>query len=163
MQDPFSQLAEKDISKIISNLLQVLDFLKSNQWLKGVESRVGEIDEEGGVEELMVVSTTTASKVGKVVEMSVEESVVEVEELEDVIMSTEELQEPIVIVQDIQDIAEAKDTVDEEEANSPSVEVSLEVENEHDTLPPTKEIPSLAETAVIPSKIIPVDTLNPEF
>lgn len=33
----------------MSEVLQIVDFLKQNDWLRGVEGRVGEIDEEGGV------------------------------------------------------------------------------------------------------------------
>ena len=50
--DPFAQLAERDVAQVTSDVLQVVDFLVRNAWLRGVEGRVGECDEEGGIEEL---------------------------------------------------------------------------------------------------------------
>ncbi|KAK4050453.1 hypothetical protein OIV83_003523 [Microbotryomycetes sp. JL201] len=50
--DPFEQLQERDWQQVIENVLQVIDFLSENEWLKGVERRVGEMDEESGIEVL---------------------------------------------------------------------------------------------------------------
>ncbi|KAK4692688.1 hypothetical protein P7C70_g9075, partial [Phenoliferia sp. Uapishka_3] len=50
--DPFAQLAERDIAHVVSDALYALEFFYQNDWLKGVEARVGELDEEGGIEEL---------------------------------------------------------------------------------------------------------------
>jgi len=36
----------------VSDLLQVVEFLGANDWLRGVEGRVGEMDEESGIEVL---------------------------------------------------------------------------------------------------------------
>ncbi|KAM0793692.1 hypothetical protein ACM66B_001119 [Microbotryomycetes sp. NB124-2] len=50
--DPFEQLQERDWQQVVENVLQVVEFLKENDWLKGVERRVGEMDEESGIEVL---------------------------------------------------------------------------------------------------------------
>lgn len=38
----------------------MLEFLRKNDWLRGVETRVGQLDEEGGIEELEVMSSAAA-------------------------------------------------------------------------------------------------------
>ncbi|KAL8279144.1 hypothetical protein RQP46_008400 [Phenoliferia psychrophenolica] len=50
--DPFAQLAERDIAHVVSDVLYALEFFQQNDWLRGVEGRVGELEEEGGIEEL---------------------------------------------------------------------------------------------------------------
>ncbi|SCV68643.1 BQ2448_764 [Microbotryum intermedium] len=50
--DPFAQLAERDWKHLVSDVLQVVQFLADNEWLKGVEIRRGEIEEQGGIEEV---------------------------------------------------------------------------------------------------------------
>ncbi|GAA5898973.1 zinc finger CCCH domain-containing nuclear FMR1 interacting 1 family protein [Sporobolomyces salmoneus] len=51
-QDAFQLLEEQDLKHVLSDLLQVVDFLKANDWLKGVELRPGQMDEESGIEVL---------------------------------------------------------------------------------------------------------------
>lgn len=53
--DPFAQLAERDVAQVTSDVMQVVEFLVRNDWLRGVEGRVGECEEEGGIEELGAV------------------------------------------------------------------------------------------------------------
>lgn len=50
--DPFARLAERDVAHVVSDVLSALEFFRRNDWLRGVEGRVGELDEEGGIEEL---------------------------------------------------------------------------------------------------------------
>ena len=50
--DPFEQLEERDWKHVVSDVLQVVDFLSRNEFLKGVERRAGEMDEESGIEVL---------------------------------------------------------------------------------------------------------------
>lgn len=50
--DPWAQLEERDWRHVVSDVLQVVNFLTKNDFLKGVERRVGEIEEEGGIEDL---------------------------------------------------------------------------------------------------------------
>lgn len=45
-------MEEKDHKHLVSDLLQVVEFLGANDWLRGVEGRVGEMDEESGIEVL---------------------------------------------------------------------------------------------------------------
>lgn len=83
-RDSFSQLAELDIKRSMSEVLQIVDFLKKNDWLRGVEGRVGEIDEEGGVvmvesevsleqeEEVSVEETSTVKPVIEIIGEDVE-------------------------------------------------------------------------------------------
>ncbi|GAA5993297.1 hypothetical protein JCM5350_005083 [Sporobolomyces pararoseus] len=51
-QDAFQLLEEQDLKHVVSDLLQVVDFLKANDWLRGVEIRAGQMDEESGIEVL---------------------------------------------------------------------------------------------------------------
>ena len=53
--DPFSQLAERDISHLTAELMQVLDFLAKNQWLKGVETRAGMVEDGVGTRGIIEV------------------------------------------------------------------------------------------------------------
>lgn len=50
--DPFSLLEERDYKHLVSDVLQVIEFLGANDWLKGVEIRPGQLDEESGIEVL---------------------------------------------------------------------------------------------------------------
>ncbi|KAM0752992.1 hypothetical protein T439DRAFT_323604 [Meredithblackwellia eburnea MCA 4105] len=50
--DVFAALAERDIQHVVSDVMQVIEFLGNNNWLKGVETRIGELEEEGGIEVL---------------------------------------------------------------------------------------------------------------
>lgn len=45
--DPFSQLAERDISRVMNEVLQVVEFLAGNDWLDWVELKAGEGDGRG--------------------------------------------------------------------------------------------------------------------
>ncbi|GAA5861362.1 hypothetical protein JCM1840_005344 [Sporobolomyces johnsonii] len=48
--DPFSLLEERDTRHVVSDVLQAIEFLAANDWLRGVEVRVGQMDEESGIE-----------------------------------------------------------------------------------------------------------------
>ncbi|GAA5972669.1 hypothetical protein JCM11641_002966 [Rhodosporidiobolus odoratus] len=50
--DPFALLAERDHRHIVSDVLQVIEFLGANDWLRGVEIRPGQVEEESGIEVL---------------------------------------------------------------------------------------------------------------
>ncbi|GEM06109.1 zinc finger, CCCH-type protein [Rhodotorula toruloides] len=50
--DPFSLLEERDYQHLVSDVLQVIEFLGANDWLKSVEIRPGQLDEESGIEVL---------------------------------------------------------------------------------------------------------------
>ncbi|GAA6046507.1 hypothetical protein JCM3770_006183 [Rhodotorula araucariae] len=48
--DPFALLEERDYRHLVSDVLQVIEFLGANDWLAGVEIRRGQVDEESGIE-----------------------------------------------------------------------------------------------------------------
>ncbi|KPV78213.1 uncharacterized protein RHOBADRAFT_50707 [Rhodotorula graminis WP1] len=50
--DAFSLLEERDYKHVVSDVLQVIEFLGANEWLRGVEMRRGQVDEESGIEVL---------------------------------------------------------------------------------------------------------------
>ncbi|GAA6022032.1 hypothetical protein JCM8202_004384 [Rhodotorula sphaerocarpa] len=50
--DPFSLVEERDYRHLVSDVLQVIEFLGANDWLRGVEIRRGQVDEESGIEVL---------------------------------------------------------------------------------------------------------------
>ncbi|BGP36439.1 hypothetical protein JCM10450v2_000339 [Rhodotorula kratochvilovae] len=50
--DPFALLEERDRRHLVSDVLQVIEFLGANDWLAGVEIRRGQVDEESGIEVL---------------------------------------------------------------------------------------------------------------
>ncbi|GAA6013312.1 hypothetical protein JCM11491_006350 [Sporobolomyces phaffii] len=49
-RDAFELLEEQEVKHVVSDVLQVVDFLRANAWLRGVELRVGQMDEESGIE-----------------------------------------------------------------------------------------------------------------
>ncbi|GAA5922949.1 uncharacterized protein JCM15063_003478 [Sporobolomyces koalae] len=51
-RDPFQLLQDQEMKHVVSDLLQTIDFLKANHWLDRVELRVGQLDEESGIEVL---------------------------------------------------------------------------------------------------------------
>ncbi|GAA6020214.1 hypothetical protein JCM10207_004374 [Rhodosporidiobolus poonsookiae] len=69
--DPFALLAERDHRHIVSDVLQVIEFLGANDWLRGVEIRPGQVDEESGIE---VLGETTAEGGAAGEAMTVEDS-----------------------------------------------------------------------------------------
>lgn len=71
--DPFDQLAERDFKHVVSDVLQVVDFLSRNDWLRGVEMRAGQMDEESGIEVLQ--ESTTAIEQVEVADIHDDESV----------------------------------------------------------------------------------------
>ncbi|BGP12473.1 hypothetical protein JCM10213_006960 [Rhodosporidiobolus nylandii] len=55
--DPFAQLAERDHRHLVSDVLQVIEWLGANDWLRGVEIRPGQVEEESGIEVLAETET----------------------------------------------------------------------------------------------------------
>lgn len=63
--DPFAQLAERDVAHVVSDVLYALEFFEKNAYLVGVEGRVGELDEEGGIEVLEEGGAVVAEAYGQ--------------------------------------------------------------------------------------------------
>ncbi|GAA5856213.1 hypothetical protein JCM8547_000822 [Rhodosporidiobolus lusitaniae] len=60
--DPFALLAERDHRHMVADVLQVIEFLGANEWLRGVEMRRGQVEEESGIE---VLGETKAEELGQ--------------------------------------------------------------------------------------------------
>ncbi|GAA5837441.1 hypothetical protein JCM9279_005690 [Rhodotorula babjevae] len=61
--DAFSLLEERDYKHVVSDVLQVIEFLGANEWLRGVEMRRGQVDEESGIEVLREGETVAQEEV----------------------------------------------------------------------------------------------------
>ncbi|GAA5997299.1 uncharacterized protein JCM10292_000161 [Rhodotorula paludigena] len=64
--DPFSLLEERDYRHLVSDVLQAIEFFGANDWLRGVEIRAGQMDEESGIEVLAEEQVGQASDEGDV-------------------------------------------------------------------------------------------------
>ncbi|GAA5828197.1 hypothetical protein JCM11251_002631 [Rhodosporidiobolus azoricus] len=85
--DPFALLAERDHRHIVSDVLQVIEWLGANEWLKGVEIRPGQVDEESGIE---VLGETKAEESVGAKEAVIEEvSMIESEKKEDFVLPSQ--------------------------------------------------------------------------
>jgi len=73
-------LEEKDHKHLVSDLLQVVEFLGANDWLRGVEGRVGEMDEESGIEVLKPEEGENLNKGIEVMDQEEEEEELQKEE-----------------------------------------------------------------------------------
>ncbi|GAA5892104.1 hypothetical protein JCM6882_005696 [Rhodosporidiobolus microsporus] len=70
--DPFALLAERDHRHIVSDVLQVIEWLGANDWLKGVEIRPGQVDEESGIEVLAETKVDEEGAGGKIEEVEMD-------------------------------------------------------------------------------------------
>lgn len=62
--DPFSLVEERDHRHVVADVLQVIEFLGANDWLRGVEIRRGQVDEESGIEVISPEAATATPTLG---------------------------------------------------------------------------------------------------
>lgn len=118
--DPWAQLEERDWRHVVSDVLQVVDFFAKNDFLKGVERRVGEIEEEGGIEDLGEVphGALGGGKTAGIEEVSLAEKNVDDGPAQEPVDEGAAAEEDLVLGDDDEDSLDQDDTpLEDAEAN----------------------------------------------